>query len=156
MRIKKLLVFCLMAIALSCSVANTAIAANYNFHWNGAAGYSVKGEFNYDENLTSKQISVTGTGQNPQLQSLTVSFYNPEGELIHTYNNVVDYQATGNYFEFNFDPQTQQPVGNLDLGGETVGDMYLKGKINKKLSLIEVQSGDKEREVDAFYTFSPN
>ena len=155
-KIKKLLVCCVIAIALSANLANSAVAARYNFQWYGTAGYSVKGEFNYDENMTSEMILETGKGQTQQLQSLTVSFYNPKGELIHTYNNVVDRQATGNYFEFNFDPQTQQPIGNLDLGGETVGDMYLKGKINKKLSLIEVQSGDREREVDAFYTFSPN
>ena len=151
--VKKFFISCLVAIALSGNFANSAVAASYNFQWYGTTGYSVKGEFNYDENVTSEMISETGKGQTKQLQSLTVSIYNPDGELIHTYNNVVDRQATGNYFEFNFDPRTQELVGNLDLGGEIVGDMYLKGKINKKLSLIEVESGDRERVVDSFYTF---
>ncbi len=151
--LKKFLISLLVAIALSGNIFNSALAATQDFQWTSGKGYVVKGTFDYDEITASEMISETGKGKTQQLKSLTLSFYNPNGELIHTYNNVVDRIAQGNYFEFNFDTKTQHFVGNLDLGGEIAGDIYIKGQVDGELNLIEVESGGRERLLDSFNIF---
>ena len=139
-----------MAIALSGNIFNSALAATQDFQWTSRKGYLVKGTFDYDEIMAAEIISEAGKGKTQQLKSLTLSLYSPNGELIHTYDNVVDRVALGNYFEFNFDTKTQHFVGNLDLGGEIAGDMYIKGQVDGELYLIEVESGGRERVLDSF------
>ena len=148
--VKKFLISLLIAIALNGNILNSALAITQDFQWASSKGYLVKGVFDYDEITASEIIAETGKGKTQQLKSLQLSFYNPHGTLIHTYNNVVDRIAQGDYFEFNFDTKTQQFVGNLDLGGEIAGDVYIKGKVDGKLNLIEIESGDRERILDSF------
>ncbi|MGV2829768.1 hypothetical protein [Myxosarcina sp. GI1(2024)] len=123
-------------------------AATQTFQWQGAKGYVVRGTFEYDENGQPQPIAEEGAGQTERLQSLTVSFYDPTNKLIDTYKNVNDGLAKGNYFEFHFDPTTQQLMGNIDLGGEFAGETYLKGTVGKELSLIEVEPSGAERILD--------
>lgn len=124
-----------------------AIALTQNIQWQGSAGYTVTGRFSYDDaDLTT--ITEHGAGKTEQLQSLSISVYDPDGNLLHTYNNVVDGVARGNYFEFNFDTKTQQLLNSIDLGGESPGELYLKGKPDRELSLIEVEPSGKERVID--------
>ena len=133
-----------------------ATAVTRDFQLNGATGYLVKATFSYDETKTSGAIAEQGKGKTKILDSLTVSFYQPSGELIKTYENIVDGVATGTYFEFNFDPVTQQLAGNIDLGGELPGEMYLKGDINQELSLIEVEASGEEKVIDVIDPMSNN
>ena len=125
-----------------------AIAMTQSFQWAGRAGYSARGEFSYDETKVSSTIAEHGVGKTNILQSLIVTFYNPAGETISSYHNVVDGMAGGNYFEFHFDPATQKLFGSIDIGGALAGEMYLKGEIDRELALIEVEKSGIDRTLD--------
>jgi hypothetical protein len=153
LKLKKLLIFLAIAIALTSSLFSSALAATHDFQLHGKRGYLVAGTFDYKKATKEKIISAKGQGKTDRLQSLRVSFYDPQGKLIRTYDNVVDRTATGNYFEFHFDAKNQQLIGNLDLGGEAAGEMYVKGTMESELNLIEVDSSDRERVLDSFVTF---
>ncbi len=146
-KFNKFILVVAIALIVSFIFIPPATAATQIFQWQGAQGYTVKGIFEYN-NERSPVISQQGAGQTENLQSLTVSFYDPTDKLIHTYNNVNDGVAKGNYFEFHFDPTTQKLMGNIDLGGEVAGETYLKGTVGRELSLIEVDSSGKERIID--------
>ena len=145
---KKILTAIAIALVTGLIFIDSAEAVTNTFEWTGASGYSMKGSFTYDETIAPETITEHGSGKTQALQSLTVTFYAPSGETIHTYENAIDGIATGNYFEFNFDPVRQQPYGNIDLGGEFSGEMYLKGIVNEELSLIEVKQSGEERVID--------
>jgi len=141
-----------------------AEAVTQNFQWTGSTGYSVRGTFSYDETTATKIISEKGAGQTNNLKSLTVTFYTPSGEPIHgaykprpsragtapyQYENVVDGKSQGNYFEFNFAPTTKQLFGSIDLGGEQSGELFLKGTVERELSLIEIEPSGDEHLLDS-------
>jgi hypothetical protein len=126
-----------------------AEAVTQDFQWTGSTGYSVRGTFSYDETTATKIISEKGSGQTNNLKSLTVTFYSPSGEPIHQYENVVDGNSQGNYFEFNFAPTTQQLFGKIDLGGEQSGELFLKGTVERELSLIEIEPSGDEHFLDS-------
>ncbi|MBE9167990.1 hypothetical protein IQ238_10835 [Pleurocapsales cyanobacterium LEGE 06147] len=139
-----LLILISLALASGAIFMTPAEAVTRDFQWTGSTGYSVRGTFSYDETTATKIISEKGAGQTNNLKSLTVTFYAPSGEPIHQYENVVDGKSQGNYFEFNFDPATQQLFGSIDLGGEQSGELFFKSTVNQKLSLIEIEpSGDE-------------
>lgn len=150
-KLNKFILVVAIALTASLTFIAPAMAATQTFQWQGAKGYLVRGKFEYDER--SQFISQTGTGETEGLQSLTISFYDPTHKLIHTYNNVTDGIAHGNYFELHFDPTTQKLIGNIDLGGEVAGDTYLKGTVDRELVLIEVEPSGKEQVIDR--DFSP-
>ncbi|MGF1541965.1 MAG: hypothetical protein ACFCU5_16195 [Pleurocapsa sp.] len=151
--LKKLLIFLAIALVFTNSLFSSALAATHDFQLHGRTGYLVKGTFDYDEVTEGEIISVTGGQKSDRLHSLIVSFYDPQGKLLCTYNNIVDHTARGNYLELHFDTHNQQLVGNLDLGGEIAGEMYVKGNVADELNLIEVDSSERERVVDSFATF---
>lgn len=124
------------------------LATTQDFHWQGRAGYGVSVHLNYDETVTNQIIRAKGVGKTNNLELLTVAFYNPNGKLIHRYNNVVDGQSQGNYLEFNFNPLTHQPVGKLDLGGELSGEIFLEGIVDDRLFLIVIEPSGKEHVID--------
>ena len=129
-------------------LVTSAEAMTQSFQWTGTTGYSAQGKFSYDEEQVSKTIAEQGSGKTNTLKSLSVTFYAPSGETISTYENVVNGMARGNYFEFHFDPVQQKLMGSIDLGGEFVNEMYLKGAIDRELSLIEVEQSGIERTLD--------
>jgi hypothetical protein len=139
-----------IAIALASGLIfiSPVLAATQSFQLTGATGYSVQGTFSYDETKNSTIISEQGAGKTSVLDSLVVTFYSPEGEAIRTYENVADGIAKGKYFEFNFDTINQKLLGNIDLGGEFIGETYLKGKVDKKLSLFKVEELGNELVID--------
>ena len=126
----------------------TAIAITQDLQINSTAGYTVKTTFSYDDTRNTGVIRESGKGETQAIDSLVVSFYNPAGETIASYNNIVDGVATGEYFKFNFDPTTQQLLGEIDLGGESAGEMYLKGEVDGELSLIEIDAAGEEKAID--------
>ena len=144
----KLVTCCVYALIINIGFIFPATAVTQTLQLKGATGYLVKAQFSYNETQVSETIAEHGLGKTQVLDSLQVSFYAPSGEIIETYENIVDGVATGTYFEFNFDPVTQQILGNIDLGGESAGEMYLKGNIDRGISLIEVEASGEEKVID--------
>jgi hypothetical protein len=145
---KKIINLIVAIACLNCLIISPATAITQKYQWTGTKGYSATAIFSYDETKVSNIISEQGNGKTKRLQSLTVTFYNPQGKIMHEYQNVIDGIAQGNYFQFNFDPENQQIIDNIDLGGEVAGEIYLKGKIGDSLSLIEVKPSGVEKIVD--------
>ena len=137
-----------MLISASLGSPKTAIAITQDLQLNSTEGYAVEARFSYDDTHNTGIIREQGKGETQAIDSLVVNFYNPAGEIIASYNNIVDGVVTGDYFEFNFDPATRQMLGEIDLGGESAGEMYLKGEVDRELSLIEIDASGKERAID--------
>ena len=129
-------------------IPSPALAITQEIRFDTTAGYVVKTIFSYDEAQNPQKIKEYGQGKTETIDSLKVSFYKPSGELNADYDNIVDGMATGNYFEFGFDPVAQRIYGNIDIGGESAGEMYLKGKAESELSLIEVTELGEEKAID--------
>lgn len=144
----KLITYWAIAITISFLYIFPATALTQDLQFNGSTGYQVKARFSYNKTHTPEMIAEHGLGKTQVLNSMEVSFYRPSGEKIKTYRNVVDGVASGTYFEFNFDPEAQQLLGNIDLGGELPGEMYLKGDLNQGIFLIEVDSLGEEKVID--------
>lgn len=138
----------LIILIFSLSAISPALALTQELQFNTAAGYIVKTTFSYNEAQKAEIISEHGQGKTAFIDSMKVSFYQPSGELIANYDNIVDGIVKGTYFEFNFNPATQQLSGSLDIGGESAGEIYLRGKANQELSLIEVTQSGKEKVLD--------
>jgi len=74
----------------------------YEFDWEGQiAGFSVEGEFTYDASDTL----VDGIVREENLDSFDISFFDPDGSLLGTYE---DNHLTFDEFNFAFDTETQQ------------------------------------------------
>jgi hypothetical protein len=124
-----------------------AEAITQDFRVDGDQGYRMETSFSYDQAQQQKAIAEQGS-KAKVLDSLKVRFYAPDGKMIASYDNIVDGIIQGNYFEFNYDLETQQLRGKVDLGGESAGEMYLKGDVAQGLSLIRVEPSGEERVVD--------
>lgn len=121
-----------------------ASAITQELHLESRQGYKIEALFSYPTQTTGA-IAERGEGTTKTIDSLVVSFYDPDGNAIASYDNIVDGVAKGKYFEFNYNPATGKLQGAIDLGGESAGEMYLKGEVESGLSLIEVdRSGEKE------------
>ena len=134
-------------LVISLQIASPALAVTQELRFTTESGYKIETVFSYDQAKNLGMIREHGHGKTEAIDSMKVSFYNSSGELAANYNNIVDGVVTGNYFEFNFNTTTQQLSGNLDIGGESTGEIYLKGKVDGELSLIEV-SELGETEID--------
>jgi hypothetical protein len=140
------IIFYLFIIVLINVVGEIAIAEaiTMNFQWTGEKGYSAKVVFSYDEQVNSDQIIEENKGKAKIIQNLTVSFYNPAGQSLGTYENIQKGVSQAPYFRFNFDPQQQQIIGSIDLGGDSSGEIYLKGIVQEKLKLFKIDQSGKE------------
>ena len=123
-------------------------------NFSGDRGYQVQTTFSYDETKNASEIAAQRKGATKVVDYLQVSFYDPAGKLIASYDNIVDNIVQGNYFEFHYDPIKQQLVGEIDLGGESPGEMYLKGNVDEELSLITVESPGSEKIIDRMLVVS--
>ncbi|BAY22168.1 hypothetical protein NIES2100_19310 [Calothrix sp. NIES-2100] len=146
---KKLTLTTGAALGIAMAGAFPAQAVTLNFAWNGNAGYSAKGSFNYDENTAPATFSESGPGATNFLRSLNISFFNPLNNLIAAYDNVVNGNATAQYFKFNFNTVKQEIFGTIDLGGEVAGDTYLSGTVGTNLSLYQVPLSGADFIVDS-------
>ena len=126
----------------------SAEASTQSFQWTGKTGYSAQGQFSYDETKALGTISEQGAGKTNTVESLIITFYNPSGEPMNTYHNVLNGMSEGNYFEFHYDLVNQKLLGSIDLGGEFAGEMYLKGTVDEELSLIKVEQPGIDRIID--------
>jgi hypothetical protein len=146
---RKIIIFLLTLLIISVTrEVAIAEAVTMNFQWTGEKGYSAKVVFSYDEPLNSDQIIEEGKGKAKIIQHLTVSFYNPTGQLLETYDNIKQGISQAPYFRFNFDPQQQQILGLIDLGGDSSGEIYLKGIVQENLKLFKIDQSGKEKLYD--------
>ena len=142
------IIICAIAIAIATlSLVSAASATTQELQLESQKGYVVKTSFSYDSK-TPETIAERGAGKTKVIDSLRVSFYEPMGKAIASYDNIVDGTVRGEYFEFNYDPATEQLRGAIDLGGESAGEMYLKGKADGELSLIRIDESGKEEVID--------
>ncbi|MEO1799253.1 MAG: hypothetical protein AAFR62_02300, partial [Cyanobacteria bacterium J06629_2] len=123
-------------------------AVTQNLQLSSKQGYRVETSFSYDEDSANKAIAVPGKEITNEIDALQVRFYNPEGDMIASYDNIIDGVVQGDYFEFHYDPVAQQLRGAVDLGGESAGEIYLKGDIEQELALIEVEPSGEERTME--------
>jgi hypothetical protein len=140
------IIICLFIIVIINVVGEIAIAeaVTTNLQWTGEKGYSAKIVFSYDEQVNSDQIIEEGGGMTKIIQDLTVSFYNSTGQLLGTYDNIKQGVSQFPYFKFNFDPQQQKVIGLIDLGGDSSGEIYLKGIVQESLKLFKIDQSGKE------------
>ena len=151
-----------VAVKLAASLAIVIIHLGYvlpanavtqKLQINSANGYKVETTFSYDADSNSGAIAEHGKGATQAIDNLTVSFYDPSGSMVASYDNIVDGIAQGNYLEFNYDPATQKLLGEIDLGGEFVGEMYLKGNVDQELSLIMVKPSGEEEVIETISNY---
>ena len=123
--------------ALSLVMAQQAQAVSFNFNWQGDAGYSARGMFSYDETTAPTIISESGAGPTNYLQSLMVSFFDPSGNPLQSFNTVANGVSTSAFFQFNFDTSTQTLFGAFDVAGGTgvIGEQFFQGTIGESLKL---------------------
>lgn len=140
----------LIAIALiNLGWIDSAAATTKDIRLNSEQGYRVETSFSYDEDRVKNAIAIQGRGATKDIDFLKVSFYSPDEEMIASYDNIVDGMVQANYFEFHYDPATQQLLGEMDLGGESAGEIYLKGNVKQGLVLIEVEPSGEEKTMNS-------
>ncbi|MEH2259631.1 hypothetical protein [Nostoc sp.] len=130
-----------LALAIAITTNNLAYGAEFNFNWKGDTGYSAKGSFNYDTTTAPSVISETGLGATKNLQSLSISFFDPLSNLINSFTPVVSRISNYGYLRFNFDSTKEKIFGPFDVGkdDEFPGDTWL----NNNLALIDEDSSDE-------------
>lgn len=130
-----------LVLAIAISTHNIADAAEFNFSWKGDTDYSAKGSFNYDTTTAPSVISETGLGTTKNLQSLSISFFDPFSTLINSFTPVLSGVSNYSFLRFNFDSTKEQIFGLFDVGkdDELAGDTWL----NNNLALIEEGFSDE-------------
>jgi hypothetical protein len=126
-----------LAAALSSAIVPQAEAITFNFHWEGDAGYTMQGEFGYDETTAPTIISESGAGPTNALDFLSVSFFDPSGNLTQSFNTVSGGVSQSGFFQFNFDTTTHTLFGGFNVGGGTgvIGEQFFGGTIGGLLEL---------------------
>ncbi|MBN3942687.1 MAG: hypothetical protein V7L21_14690 [Nostoc sp.] len=130
-----------LALAIAITTNDLAHAAEFNFNWKGDTGYSAKGSFNYDTSTAPSVISETGLRATKNLQSLSISFFDPLSNLINSFTPVLSGISNYSYLRFNFDSTKEQIFGPFDVGkdNDLAGDTWL----NNNLALIDEDSSDE-------------
>jgi len=148
-------IICILIVILLSMVSEDAIAeaVTMNYQWTGEKGYSAKIVFSYDERPISDKIIEEGRGRTKMIDDLTVSFYNSTGQLLGSYDNIKQGISQRSYFKFNFDPQQQKVIGLIDLGGDSSGEIYLKGFAQENLKLFKIDQSGKETIYDQSANF---
>lgn len=133
----KMAVTAATSAALSVAIAQQAQAISFNFNWQGDAGYSATGMFSYDETTAPTIISESGAGPTNYLQSLMVSFFDPDNNPLQSFNTVTNGVSESPFFQFNFDTSTQTLFGAFDVAGGTgvIGEQFFSGTIGSFLQL---------------------
>lgn len=140
---KKIILTLLLAWLVVGNINNQGVlAVTIDFQWLGNQGYTAKGSFSYDQTTAPTIFSEKGSGKMRVLENFQVSFYDSSGQEIAKYDNVREGISAADYFQFNFNTKTGQVFGSIDLGGEEIGEIYLKGVVKDDLALFRVESED--------------
>lgn len=98
------------AVASMATIVNlpSANAASYRLDWTGNQGYSAQGSFSYDNALQGSIVT------NEQLNRFSISFFDPQGTLLQSFN--YNSRNVSNIANFNFDTVTATVLqtGNFD------------------------------------------
>lgn len=137
--LKSTLAAALAAVAMLSSASSHAALVSYNMAWTGSAGYSLSGQFSYDDATAPTNISVSGLGPFSVLKSLSVGFFDPSNNLMQSYATVVNGVSNSNFFQFNFDVLNENLYGSFNVGGGTVaaGVQFFNGTLSSLLRLRE-------------------
>ncbi|MEH2393552.1 MAG: PEP-CTERM sorting domain-containing protein [Nostoc sp.] len=129
-----------LILAIAITTNDIADAVEFNFNWKGDSGYSAKGSFNYDTTTAPSVIYEAGLGDTKNLQSLSISFFDPLNTFINSFTPVVSGVSNYRYLRFNFDSTTRQ-IGPFDVGKDNSlpGDTWL----NNNLALIDEGFSDQ-------------
>ncbi|MEB3311451.1 MAG: hypothetical protein VKJ02_14585 [Snowella sp.] len=148
-RILKLFFFLLIVVVMPFwDISAIAWAKTVDFQWVGEQGYSVQGSLTYSEDKMSLKRIEEGQEDFYRIENLIVSFYEPSGKKIKTYENIKNHISSNPYFQLNFDPEKETIDGFIDLGGDSAGEIYLKGSVDKNLALFKIDSSGNERIYD--------
>jgi hypothetical protein len=130
-----------LVLAIAISTHDLADAAEFNFNWKGDTGYLAKGSFNYDATTAPSVISEAGLGATKNLQSLSISFFDPLSNLINSFTPVLSGVSNYGFLRFNFDSTKKKIFGPFDVGkdDELPGDTWL----NNNLALIDEGLSDE-------------
>ena len=91
-----------IGVALSLGMAQAASAITFRTEWTGQIlGYSAEGAFSYDDD----QTFADGIVRRDDLTDFDISFYDPAGSLIKTFE---DNHLTYDGFNFNFDTRSRE------------------------------------------------
>lgn len=124
-----------------------ALAAETQWQWQGAQGYQVQAHLTYP--VSTGMVAIEGKGKPQNLQALTVQVYDPNGEKLAVYENVIAGQpGQDDFLQLHFDVAQQQLRGWLDVGGAVRGDYFLKGQAGLSLDLFYLDAQGKETKVD--------
>ncbi|MEH2063686.1 MAG: hypothetical protein V7K50_15730 [Nostoc sp.] len=130
-----------LALAIAITPNDVVHATEFKFNWKGNGGYLVQGSFNYDTTTAPSVISEAGLGVTKNLQSLSISFFNPFSTLINSFTPVVNGVSNYSFLRFNFDSTKEQIFGQFDVGKDDnlPGDTWL----NNNLALINEGFSDE-------------
>ncbi|WP_392533561.1 PEP-CTERM sorting domain-containing protein [Nostoc sp. C117] len=124
-----------LVLAIAITTNDLTRAAEFKFNWKGDSGYLAKGSFNYDTTTAPNIISEAGLGTTKNLQSLSISFFDPLNNLINSLTPVVNGVSNYSFLRFNFNNTQEQIFGPFDVGKDDnlSGDTWL----NNNLALID-------------------
>ncbi|MEH2106200.1 PEP-CTERM sorting domain-containing protein [Nostoc sp.] len=130
-----------LVLAIAITTNNLAQATEFKFNWKGDTGYLAQGSFNYDTTTAPNVISEAGLGATKNLQSLSISFFDPLNNLINSFTPVLSGVSNYSFLRFNFDNTKEQIFGPFDVGkdDELPGDTWL----NNNLALIDEGFSDE-------------
>ncbi|MHC5737393.1 PEP-CTERM sorting domain-containing protein [Nostoc sp.] len=130
-----------LVLAIAITTNNLAQATEFKFNWKGDTGYLAQGSFNYDTTTAPNVISEAGLGTTKNLQSLSISFFDPLTNLINSFTPVLSGVSNYSFLRFNFDNTKEQIFGPFDVGkdDELPGDTWL----NNNLALIDEGFSDE-------------
>jgi len=99
----------------------TAHAITYDFNFVGDDGYSVVGQFSFDENTAPAVISEDGLGLTNAIEELSVAFYDDNSNLLSDHTVVTAGVSSYFYFNLTFNTVTEQlePGFTFDVGEDT-------------------------------------
>jgi len=101
------------ALALGLAFPSVSNAAIVDFSWTGSGGYTMSGQFSFDNSLLG-----TGNITSSSLTSFSFTGY-LNGNSIGSWNYFTDGLASGNTFNFNFNTTTLTFGQGGALGGST-------------------------------------
>ncbi|WP_235622380.1 PEP-CTERM sorting domain-containing protein [Nostoc sp. PCC 7524] len=114
----KVAVFAVTSMATLINVSS-ANAASFELNWTGNNGYSAQGKFSFDDSLLGSVVT------KDNLDKFSISFFNPTGNLLRTFD--YSFPNPSSSFNFNFNPATNTVLqtGNFDTPtGFDLGDDF--------------------------------
>lgn len=149
--LKQYRLVCLLSIGWAVGIfffPATAMATETRLQWQGDQGYQVQARLTYPDTLTEGMAAIEGRGKPQNLDALTVEIYNPNGQKLAVYNNLIAGQSgQDDFLQLHFDVAQQQLQGWLDIGGVKPGEYFLKGQPGISLDLFYLDVQGKETKV---------